>query len=182
VTVALVAYPAEPQIRQLLTDLEVDPGYLVCGLAASLHSWRPAQFARFLAWHGGGRDGEPALPLRCDHAAVRPMSHGVEAADVGRCLRFASVAASGTFPGGLLVLGVLAEPWAEGIAAAMAGGQWRAMSVGGVTYDADLWTAEVSLVAKAGDQADEGALVIESGPGAARCWELLTGQPAAGPV
>src|SRR5262245_43735379 len=103
---------------------------MVCGLAASLGCWEARQFAAFLAWMDGGRDGEPLLPLRLNHETARVSSSGVEEANVGECLRFASAPASRGFPGGLLVLACLFPDWAPGIVAGMqARGDWLAMSV-----------------------------------------------------
>ena len=154
----------------------------MCGLAASLRAWEPRQFARFLDWSSGDRDGEPLLPLRLDHERI--MVRGAEPADVGTCLQFASVAASGGFPGGLLVLAALHPDFAPSILGGMRSrGQFRALSVRGVEHGlldrgGDLWPVEVSLVSKIGDQADPGALVVGTGRDAAAAWELLTGSPA----
>lgn len=163
----------------------MNPDHLVCGLAASLTDWQPAQFTRFLAWFDGGRGGEPRPPLRADHATLTITSRGARPGGIGECLMFASVPPGAT-PGGLLVLAELAQEFAPGILAAMRNrGEWMAMSVRGVTHgygpgrDDDLWVGEVSLVSRIGQQADPGALVIDTGPGAAAAWELLTGsQPA----
>ena len=156
-------------------DASPDPDRLVCGLAASLSSWQADQFTEFLAWHAAGRGGGPPVPLRADHVQYRVTSGGGQSA-VGRCLRFASVPASGDgFPGGLLCLAELAEGWAETILAAMRGrGEWLAMSVRGQQYGGDLLVREVSLVDKVGNQADPDALVAGYGPAAATVWELLT--------
>jgi hypothetical protein len=152
-------------------------------VAASLREWEPRQFAAFLAWMDGGRDGEPRPVMRCDHNPLSVTSRGAEPAAAGECLRFASVPAQGDFPGGLLCLAELDPRYAQSILGGMRSrGQWTAMSVGGVTHGLggghdDLWLAEVSLV-RAGDQADPGALVIATGADAAAVWELLAGGPA----
>ena len=167
--------PASPPVeRWEPAAADVDPDALVVGLAASLREWRPDQFTRFLGWFGHGADGEQ-VPLRCDHEPWLITLQGRLPRDVGRCLRFASVPPAGDFPGGLLVLAGLYRGFAPSILRDMRRGQWMAMSVGGVRYDADLWLVEVSLVARVGDQADPGALVIGTGRDAADAWELLTG-------
>jgi hypothetical protein len=163
----------------------VSPEYLVCGLAASLREWAPRQFAKFLAWMGGGRDGEPLPDLLLDHERWWITPHGRVDAGAGRCLQFASVEATGGVPGGLLCLAALHPALAPQILGSMRSrGQWTAMSVHGVEHGdlargGDLWPAEVSLVSKIGDQADPDALVIGTGRDAVTAWELLSGLPAA---
>jgi hypothetical protein len=178
--------PAAPPVQRGDLAADVNPGNLVCGLAASLDGggWRPGQFSRFLAWASGGRDGEPLLPLRCDHERYRITGGGMESGDVGQCLQFASVEGTGGVPGGLLCLAALHPALAPGILGSMRSrGQWAAMSVRGVEHGdlacgGDLWPVEVSLVSKMGDQADPDALVIGTGRDAVTAWELLTGSPA----
>jgi hypothetical protein len=179
VSVALATVPGQRR-----ADAGVNVDYLVCGLAASLRDWQPRQFAQFIGWCGGSRDGKPGEPvdLLADHQRWLFTPRGRVDAAVGRCLRFAAVAASGDFPGGLLVLAGLSPERAAQVLASMRAGQWGAMSVGGVEHGlpggpADLWPVEVSLV-RAGDQADAGALVIGTGRDALAAWELLTGLPA----
>jgi hypothetical protein len=182
----LVAYPAPPPPRVVLADFEtwVVPENLVCGVAASFHNWEPRQFGAFLRWVGGGRDGAPPPALRLDHRAHRFLPSGVMSADVGACLDWASVPASGDFPGGLVVLAALHPEYAPAILAGMRhSGGWTAMSVGGVKEGfpdqpaaTDLWIHEVSLCRR-GQQADEGALVLGTGPRAGAIWELLSGEP-----
>ena len=178
----VTAWP--PAGRSEPAAASVDPEHLVAGLAASYCDWRPDQFSRFLEWCGDGRDGEPRLPLFCDHEQWRFTSHGRESADVGVCLEFAAVPPWTGFPGGLAVLAALHPARAPQILRDMRDrGQWTAMSIGGVASSIgecqpDLWVGEVSLT-RPGDQADEGALVLGTGPDAAEVWELLTGDPAA---
>src|SRR6266566_3846783 len=120
---ALLAFPA---LRAEPAAIDGNPEHLVCGLAASLSGggWQPDQFARFLAWFGGGHDGEP-VPVLCDHEPFQVTPHGRESRAVGECLEFASVPARGAFPGGLLVLAELFPGWAPGILAGMRDrGQW----------------------------------------------------------
>jgi hypothetical protein len=174
--------PWPPLERSEPPATDVNPDHLVLGLAASLGAWQPHQFTRFLAWHDSGRDGEPALPLRLNHEPAWITSHGAEPAAMGECLAFRSVPAGDSFPGGLLVLAVLYPEWAPPVLGGMRG-EWKAMSVGGAEHAApgeagDLWLAEVSLVSKIGEQADEDALVIRTGRGAVTAWELLTGEAA----
>jgi hypothetical protein len=177
---ALLAFPAQ---RWEPAAVDGNPEHLVLGLAASLREWEPRQFTRFLAWFGGGHDGEP-VALLCDHEPFGVAPHGRESRAVGECLEFASVPAWGAVPGGLLVLAELYPGRAPGILADMRDrGRWMALSVGGVKdglpgHPADLWPVEVSLVSKVGDQLDPDALVIGTGPGAVTAWELLTGSPA----
>jgi hypothetical protein len=175
--------PAAPE-RSGPAAADANPEYLVLGLAASLRAWQPGQFAKFLAWFGDGHDGEP-VPLRLNHEKWRVTSRGAEPANVGECLKFASVPAD-TTPGGLLMLGVLHPPFASGILDDMHNReQWRALSIGGAKHEwkdrrepGDLWLGEVSLVDAIGNQGDDDALVIADGRRAAVRWELLTGTPA----
>ena len=171
---ALVAPASPPVERWEPAAGDVDPEHLVCGLAASLRLCEPRQFGAFLDWHGGGRYGEPPIPLRCDHQRWRASR------DMGVCLEFASVPAAGDFPGGLVVLAALHPDFAPSLLRDMRRGQWLAMSAAGVEDHfpgerGDLLLTEVSLVSRIGEQADPGALVIGTGRGAAAAWELLTG-------
>jgi hypothetical protein len=178
--VALVAPASPPAERWEPAAADVDPEHLVCGLAASLggSGWRPDQFSRFLDWCAYG--GE-LLPLLLDHQPALITPRSAEPATAGTCLKFASVAPAGDFPGGLLVLAALRPDFAPSILGSMRSHhQWMALSVRGVEYGllahgGDLWFFEVSLVSKIGDQADPGALVIGTGRDAAAVWELLTG-------
>lgn len=149
---------------------------MICGIAASLLCWQPANFTAFLTWVKGDRDGLPAPVLRHDHVKRNYTSHGPESADIGICLAFAAIPPIGEHPGGLGVLAELDPIHAPGILAAMRGlGQWGAMSIG-AAHDqrtGDVYPAEVSLVTR-GQQADEGALVIDYGATALRTWEFLT--------
>lgn len=164
-----------PEPERTVPAAVVSPEHLVTGLCASLGGWRPDQFEEFLAWFAAGHDGGP-LPLRLDHHKWRTTPRGAEAADVGECLRFASVPASEGFPGGLLVLAALFPDFAPPVLGGMRSyGQWLALSVGGQEYGADLLIREVSLVDKVGNQADPDALVIGTGHRAVAAWELLTG-------
>jgi hypothetical protein len=179
----LLAFPAR---RWEPADVDGNPEHLVCGLAASLSggAWRPDQFTRFLAWFGGGHDGEP-VQLLCDHERWQVTPHGRESRAVGECLAFASVPAVGEVPGGLLVLAGLYPERAGQILADMRHrGRWLAMSVRGAEHGipgrpGDLWVCECSLVSRAGEQLDPSALVLAHGREAASVWELLTGSPPA---
>jgi hypothetical protein len=172
VSVALVA-PVPPRRREV-PAAAVDADHLVCGVAASRECWKPRQFHAWLAWRGDGRDVDPVPVLAGHQLSYAPGRPGD--GSLGRCLRFASVPAHEGFPGGLVVLAALDPVLAPGMLAAMRGGQWGAMSVGGVD-DGDLWVTEVSLV-DTGRQRDPAALVVGTGRDAAAAWELLTGLPA----
>jgi hypothetical protein len=175
---ALLAFPA---VRSEPAAVDGNPDRLVCGLCASLGEWESRQFRQFLDWQAFG--GEP-VPLLLDHQPALITPRSAEPANAGTCLGFASVAASGGFPGGLLVLGALHPDSAPSILAGMRRGQWLAMSVRGVEHGfagepGDLWPVEVSLVSRVGAQLDPSALVLGYGREAASVWELLTGSPAA---
>jgi hypothetical protein len=167
--------PSEPR------DLPPDPQNLVCGLACSLANWRPDELENAAA-----RSGD-RVPLRCNHEDFAAVISGPGAADVGRVLRLAYVPPTGDgLPGGLLVLAEVSAIHAPWILAGMRNrGEWMAMSIRGKTYE---WPSdppgtpralelhEVSLVSRVGEQADENALVLGSGPAALTVWELLTGE------
>jgi hypothetical protein len=157
-----------------------DPSRLVCGIAVSWATARPAQFREFLAAFAAG---QAAVALRIEHQPQFRYTGGVETGNIGHVVALEPVEAWDGFPGGLCALGQLGEAWADTIIRdAKALDQWQAMSTGGMrdVHTDALTISEVSLVSRRGRQKDEFALVAGYGQDAVSAWEVLTGQPVPG--